>query len=470
MGLFSSKIQQEEELVKSNELFLDVNGKKLRLVHIKNPVESTPLIIFVPGFGGNVGQWINQLEHFSHVASVLSFEICGFGKSEKPEAMEFYRTSSVVDDLIYIIKKFKLPKQDLVLIGHSYGTAIVSKAYGKLIMMEAEYKPTLVCFLSPKMDATIKELQFNKRILSLPNFVINIFRLLERIGGTNSVSVTRLLSKNASESLREKQLFWNAQVDTNVYSIDCPREEDQVTKLENFNYFKEVLAQKNNLESHLIKNAGHNIMLEFSEIVNAFIYNFLKRKLIHKENGIEFGLHHMLQKDVINNPKWSLKNFEKWKKIESVSKNVYNFRPMKTLLQNDPTHSPSILLKNNENIGLIIDISKDEPKYESKELNTLTSKYKKISTTSKIPPTESEVDAFINECEDFWSKHPTKEIGVHCHYGFNRTGFMICCYLIKKKKLKIKDAIMAFKESRYPGIKHLHFIDELYIRFHDLEV
>lgn len=56
-------------------------------------------------------------------------------------------------------------------------------------------------------------------------------------------------------------------------------------------------------------------------------------------------------------------------------------------------------------------------------------------------------------------------IAVHCHYGFNRTGLFICGYMIERLGYGVQEAIDAFKAARHPGIRHAHFIDELFVRY-----
>jgi hypothetical protein len=38
------------------------------------------------------------------------------------------------------------------------------------------------------------------------------------------------------------------------------------------------------------------------------------------------------------------------------------------------------------------------------------------------------VDSFIRAVKTFLKEHPQKQVAVHCHYGFNRTGFLICWF------------------------------------------
>lgn len=47
-------------------------------------------------------------------------------------------------------------------------------------------------------------------------------------------------------------------------------------------------------------------------------------------------------------------------------------------------------------------------------------------------PDEHSTKLFIELCERLIRKYPLSVIGVHCTHGYNRTGFLICAYLIEK--------------------------------------
>lgn len=60
------------------------------------------------------------------------------------------------------------------------------------------------------------------------------------------------------------------------------------------------------------------------------------------------------------------------------------------------------------------------------------------------------------------TKHKTKNfflenllIGVHCLHGLNRTGYIICAYLIQVDKVTAGDAINRFKIARDYKIESL---------------
>ncbi len=58
---------------------------------------------------------------------------------------------------------------------------------------------------------------------------------------------------------------------------------------------------------------------------------------------------------------------------------------------------------------------------------------------------------FIDVCSNFESKFPTQIIGVHCTHGFNRSGFLICSYLVEKFDFSIDAAVACFARLHPPG-------------------
>lgn len=167
--------------------------------------------------------------------------------------------------------------------------------------------------------------------------------------------------------------------------------------------------------------------------------------------------------------KWDVKNLAKWQAVRPVSEPIHGiFRAMKTLREIDDTHSPEIFVRKwKDRIKAVIDISHESPVYDPKGLDEGGIEYHKFPTVSKIPPTSEEAQDFIKLVDRLRAQ--TSEapglIGVHCHYGFNRTGFFICCYLIEKERLSVQQAIDEFAKHRPPGIRHEHFLDQLFVRY-----
>ncbi|KAI1824892.1 dual specificity phosphatase catalytic domain-containing protein [Xylaria intraflava] len=179
--------------------------------------------------------------------------------------------------------------------------------------------------------------------------------------------------------------------------------------------------------------------------------------------------------------KWDVKNLAKWKGVQPVSEPIGGvFRALKTLREVDEEHCPKLFAARWGNeIKDIIDISHADPVYDPKSFGD-SIKYHKFPTVSKIPPTDAEVTGFINLVDKIREEQKrrlstdssTTEdclIGVHCHYGFNRTGYFVVCYLIERCGYGVQKAITTFAEARPNGIRHSHFLDRLFVRYSDFK-
>ncbi|KAL5337686.1 hypothetical protein BJX70DRAFT_389164 [Aspergillus crustosus] len=177
--------------------------------------------------------------------------------------------------------------------------------------------------------------------------------------------------------------------------------------------------------------------------------------------------------------KWDVKNLVKWKKVPPVSERIADtFVALKMLREVDEEHNPVLFSKAHRgSIYTVIDISHESPVYNPASLEAGGIHYHKYPTVSKIPPTPDEVRDFIalvdrlqREITDNLEKSsdpkgPRPVVGVHCHYGFNRTGFLIVSYLIERCGFGVQEAIDEFEKRRPPGIRHGHFIDTLFVRY-----
>lgn len=197
-------------------------------------------------------------------------------------------------------------------------------------------------------------------------------------------------------------------------------------------------------------------------LIQTFLYNHVDTRL-----SLGWQLQHLSTEG-----KWDVKNLKKWQAVRPVSEPIAGiFRAMKTLREIDDTHSPEIFVREwKGKIKAVIDISHESPVYDPKGLDEGNIEYHKFPTVSKIPPTAEEVKDFIRLVDRLRSTPSSPDadaalIGVHCHYGFNRTGFFLCCYLIENEKFSVQQAIDEFRTHRFPGIRHEHFLDTLFVRY-----
>ncbi|KAF2124395.1 hypothetical protein P153DRAFT_426442 [Dothidotthia symphoricarpi CBS 119687] len=211
------------------------------------------------------------------------------------------------------------------------------------------------------------------------------------------------------------------------------------------------------------KPAAHSLLFapSTSRIISGLIGSFLADH-IDPRLSLAWQLQYLSTEG-----KWDVKNLEKWKAVQPVSPPIANvFRAMKTLREVDEKHTPTVVAAEwAGKLCAIIDISHDNPVYDPKGLEDGGIAYYKFPTVSKQPPLKDEVQAFIALVDKIRAEGKQGLVGVHCHYGFNRTGFFLVCYLIECLGYRAQDAIDAFQQARAPGVRHSHFIDELHVRY-----
>lgn len=177
-----------------------------------------------------------------------------------------------------------------------------------------------------------------------------------------------------------------------------------------------------------------------------------------------------------------LTKLQKWADYESIGEPVYPtmFLPMKTpmsqeiidnwSLEDPPKHVLTVQelvesqLKVDRCVGMIIDLANHECLYQD-DLPEGGLEYAHVQLVAKVLPSKDAVDQVERVAKEFWSRHPDQHIAIHCAYGFNRTGFIVCSYLCQAHGMTVDEALASFAKARPPGVKHGKFIDELYARY-----
>lgn len=122
-------------------------------------------------------------------------------------------------------------------------------------------------------------------------------------------------------------------------------------------------------------------------------------------------------------------------------------------------------------LGLWIDLTYTTRFYDKEDVEVTGCKYLKLKCRGhEETPSENQVKEFIEKCRDFISKNPSDVIGVHCTHGFNRTGFLICCYFVETEGMSLRAALAEFADARPPGIYKGDYIQELYRRYDNADV
>lgn len=119
-------------------------------------------------------------------------------------------------------------------------------------------------------------------------------------------------------------------------------------------------------------------------------------------------------------------------------------------------------------LGLWIDLTNTKRFYDRRDIECRGTKYVKLQCRGHgETPSPEQTRAFIEIVDNFISEHPLDIVGVHCTHGFNRTGFLIVSYMVEKMDCSVEAALMAFAQSRPPGIYKEDYIKELFRRYED---
>jgi len=416
--------------------------------------------------------------------------------------------------------------QKIVIVSHSMGCSLAALLASETSPYTAslrQHTSGLVAIcprISPIKDRQESAL---RRVLSFPTPIFDLWRRWDRRGGEESASVRRFVGADAEKEAKRLQLRFNEQSRTAVWrrmaygfllpylkdgvrkgglpsatvwaGLDVPvylvaGEADIVTSPAEVAAIADVLQtawteRKQNflagevsaqlkphraLKTTVLPNpASHALLFAPStcRILSGLIQSFLADH-VDKRLSLGWQLQHLCTEG-----KWDVKNLEKWQAIDPVSEPIANtFRAMKTMREVDPVHRPQVFVKNwAGKIRAVVDISHESPVYDPSALDRGGIEYHKFPTVSKLPPAVDEVKSFIeliDRLRDAAPKEgPGKDalIAVHCHYGFNRTGFFLVCYMVERLDWRLQDAIEEFARHRAPGIKHDYFVDTLWARY-----
>jgi mRNA-capping enzyme len=110
-----------------------------------------------------------------------------------------------------------------------------------------------------------------------------------------------------------------------------------------------------------------------------------------------------------------------------------------------------------------VDLTNTSRYYSSSEVSRRDgTKYVKMAMEGRgrtLPP--SEINKFVDMCDDVNAGDEGAIVGVHCTHGFNRTGYLICTYLILRRGYGVEQALLEFRDKRPPGIYRPEYVREL---------
>lgn len=127
--------------------------------------------------------------------------------------------------------------------------------------------------------------------------------------------------------------------------------------------------------------------------------------------------------------------------------------------------TPQTLMQTLPNLAMVIDLTNTNSYYNGyqdlKMIDPSVSRsirYIKIRTPGHIIPHSKLVSRFFYEVDKFLHFKKEGLIGVHCTHGVNRTGYMICRYLIQRLNWDPKHALMQYANDRGYPIERQNYI------------
>ncbi|KFW86006.1 mRNA-capping enzyme, partial [Manacus vitellinus] len=101
-------------------------------------------------------------------------------------------------------------------------------------------------------------------------------------------------------------------------------------------------------------------------------------------------------------------------------------------------------------MGLLVDLTNTTRFYDRNDIEKEGIKYIKLQCKGHGEcPTPENTETFIRVCEHFSDKNPSELIGVHCTHGFNRTGFLICAFLVEKLDWSACSFLGSFRDYNF---------------------
>ncbi|XP_053978960.1 WW domain-binding protein 11-like [Hylaeus anthracinus] len=121
-------------------------------------------------------------------------------------------------------------------------------------------------------------------------------------------------------------------------------------------------------------------------------------------------------------------------------------------LEPDKRFTTSMLVQTFPRLKYIVDLTNTDRYYDEKEFTNSGVQYEKIMVRGREVPSMDVVKKFFKVMDDFTSACGEEDIvGVHCTHGINRSGYLICRYLVQQLGWELGECLKAFAEAReYP--------------------
>ena len=165
---------------------------------------------------------------------------------------------------------------------------------------------------------------------------------------------------------------------------------------------------------------------------------------------------------------------DRWKEYSNMGQRIPGTRfiafkvPLKdSILQNlaaDEGHfNTRTVMDHISSLGMVIDLTNTDRYYNPKDFTDNRIRHYKVKTAGQVIPNYSVFKRFCHLVENFIeaNKDNDKLIGVHCTHGLNRTGYLICRYMIQQLGVAPDQAITDFNSARGYSMEREPYLEDL---------
>lgn len=126
--------------------------------------------------------------------------------------------------------------------------------------------------------------------------------------------------------------------------------------------------------------------------------------------------------------------------------------------------TPDQLIEQVPDLGLIIDLTDTYRYYNPKIFVEKGVEHKKIKIAGHVLPPQQKHIEFAETVTDFLRRNADNEklIGVHCTHGCNRTGLMLCSFLVDHCKQSSRKALKQFQLARGHDISRANYVQAIH--------
>jgi len=249
-------------------------------VRIKYRVEGEGKpVIFIHGWAASSNFWYKQVEFFSRLYKIVTYDLRGHGDSDKPSPGD-YSLDRLVEDHVELCSHLNI--SHLIVIGHSLGSLIALKSYFKLepsIEKLVLISPPLHTVKAGRLQTALLKLILRSEMISRLLITPFLFGPKTEKGIIEFVrSESTKASKYALVECLRNTSYPNLLQD--LAKVNVPvlifygGYERLVSKME-----IEKLSEVRNVKTIVLREAGHNLMLEKPDEFNRLLKDFLAGKL-----------------------------------------------------------------------------------------------------------------------------------------------------------------------------------------------